>query len=302
MNNNSVAVIIPLYKPEPWLTHIRRFLTENAEITFLLILTGSLDDLSLSQLVFENTQIIYIPQAEFNHGATRELARKTLNTDFVVFLTQDAIATSADLVEKLVTPLLADSQIAACYGRQIPHDNADILEAFPREFNYGDELQIRSIEDVKKYGVYTFFCSNSCAVWCNSALDKVGGFKTVLTNEDYFAAAALLQANYKVAYQPLAVVKHSHRYTLCQEFQRYFDTGYVRAQNPVIQQLVGQAEGRGLGFFSALLKQLWPHQAYLIPYAVLQSAVKWLGYRVGFYGRFLPVWIKRRLSQQAYYW
>ena len=77
------------------------------------------------------------------------------------------------------------------------------------------------------------------------------GGTSVLTNENYFAVADLLQKGYKIA---AAVVKHSHRYTLWQEFQRYFDTGYVRAKNPLIQQLVAQAESRGVEFVAALLK------------------------------------------------
>jgi rhamnosyltransferase len=89
---------------------------------------------------------------------------------------------------------------------------------------------------------------------------------------------------------------------LWQEFQRYFDTGYVRAQNPVIQQLAGQAESRGLGFLAGLISHLWRHKPLLIPYALLQSAFKWLGYRAGFWGKRLPLFLKRRLSQQAYYW
>jgi rhamnosyltransferase len=305
MQQKSVTVIIPLFNPEPWLPHISRFITANSGISFLLIITKSTDDANEDAnfpLVSVNTQIMQIPQHEFNHGATREFARKIVHSDIVVFLTQDAVPVSPDLIEKLLAPLLVDECVAVSYGRQIPHDGADILEAYPREFNYAEESQIRSMSDVDKYGVYTFFCSNSCAAWKNAALDEIGGFKAVLTNEDYFAVADLLQHGYKIAYTPTAVVKHSHKYTLWQEFQRYFDTGYVRAVNPIIQQLVGQAESRGLGFLSGLLSHLWRKKPLWIPYALLQSLVKWLGYRVGFWGKNLPVSIKRRLSQQAYYW
>jgi rhamnosyltransferase len=305
MNTKSIAVVIPLYKPEPFLAHISRFIKENSGISFLLIVSRNAGvplNPALSALDAENSRIVCIPQNEFNHGATREFARKQLNTDVVVFLTQDAIPACSDLLEKLAAPLLADASVAVSYARQIPHDGADIFEAFPREYNYGTEAQTRGLEDASKYGVYTFFCSNSCAAWKNAALDEIGGFKTVLTNEDYFAVADLLQKGYKVAYAPDAVVKHSHRYTLWQEFQRYFDTGYVRAQNPVIQQLAGQAERRGVGFLTGLVNRLWREQPLSIPYALLQSGVKWLGYRTGFLGVRLPLCLKRRLSQQAYYW
>jgi len=124
----------------------------------------------------------------------------------------------------------------------------------------------------------------------------------VLTNEDYFAVADLLQKDYKIAYVADAIVKHSHRYTLWQEFQRYFDTGYVRSENPIIQTLVGQAEARGVGFVSALLKRVWQESLILIPYAIIQSLMKWLGYRIGFYGVLLPVCLRKKMSQQSYYW
>jgi len=57
---------------------------------------------------------------------------------------------------------------------------------------------------------------------------------------------------------------------LREEFRRYYDTGYVRAQYPIIKQLVGQAEKRGVGFLMVLLKQLWQEKPLLIPYAILQ--------------------------------
>ncbi len=267
-----------------------------------LIIDSSSTDLTVATAERLGATVLTIPKASFNHGATRELARQALNTDIVVFLTQDAIPHHADLIEQLVAPLLQDETIAVTYGRQIPHSNADVFEAFPRTYNYGVEPQVRGLDDAAHYGVYTFFCSNSCAAWRSSALNMMGGFKAVLTNEDYFTVAELLVHGYKVAYVPSAIVRHSHRYTLWQEFQRYFDTGYVRAQNPLIQQLAGQAENRGVGFLMALLKHLWQTQPLLIPYALLQSGVKWLGYRVGFYAKPLPLFIKRRLSQQVGYW
>ena len=242
-----------------------------------------------------------IPRHEFTHGATREMARKIMNTDIVVFLTQDAYPQGEHFLEKLVAPILSGAA-AVAYARQIPHASAKILEAFPREFNYGDSPQLRGIEDVKQYGVYTFFCSNTCAAYRNQALDRIGGFKPVLTNEDYFAVAELLMKGYKVAYVPDAVVKHSHRYTLVEEFRRYFDTGYVRAERPWVQELVGSAEKRGIGYFRALINKLAREAPHMIPYAFLQTLTKWLGYRICFYGHRLPRGIKRALSAHKYYW
>lgn len=282
MNDISIGLIIPTLNAHHHFSQ-SHYLPEIVAKFPTLIIDSSSNDSTIEDAKKMGADVIVIPKAEFNHGATREFARKQLKTDIVVFLTQDAFPVDANLIEKLVAPLLKNESVAVSYARQIPHDNADILEAFPRFYNYGTQPQIRSLEDIQQYGVYTFFCSNSCAAWRNSALDEIGGFKTVLTNEDYFAVADLLQKGYKIAYAPEAIVKHSHHFALWQEFKRYYETGYVRAQNPIIQQLVGQAEKRGLGFFIALLKRLWQEKPLLIPYALLQTAVKWLGYRAGFF-------------------
>ncbi|MCF7970207.1 MAG: glycosyltransferase [Methylococcaceae bacterium] len=302
MNKLSVGLIIPTKNAQATLGHILNIL-KNSPLEFsTLIIDSSSNDQTVSIAKDHKANVIVIPQADFNHGATREYARRQLNTDIVVYLTQDAIPVSADLIANLVKPLIEQDDIVVSYGRQIAQEGADIFEAFPRDYNYPDQSQVRSIKNIGQYGVYTFFCSNSCAAYKNVALDEIGGFKSVLSNEDYFAVADLLQKGYKIAYVADAMVKHSHRYSLWQEFQRYFDTGYVRAKNPIIQQLVGQAESRGVGFVAGLLKKVWRERPFLIPYALLQSIMKWLGYRVGFYGSFLPIYLRKKLSQQAYYW
>jgi len=150
--------------------------------------------------------------------------------------------------------------------------------------------------------VYTFFCSNSCAAYINTKLDEIGGFQATITNEDYFATARLLQRGYKIAYVAEAQVVHSHGYNLVQEFKRYFDTGYVRAENPWMQQLVGQAESRGSDYVKALIKHLNNEHSWLIPYALINSCVKLLGFRAGFVCLKAPLWLKKSLSSQDFYW
>lgn len=238
---------------------------------------------------------------EFNHGATREMARKQTKADIVIFMTQDAVPVDEYLIERLVEPII-NGTASFSYARQIPRRGADIFESFPRQFNYPAESQIRSIADAEKYGVYTFFTSDSCSAYLNSALDAIGGFRPTLTSEDYFAAARLLRNGHKVAYVAGAVVEHSHSYTLIEEFKRYFDTGYVRAENPWVQSIVGQAEKRGKEYFAALMQVLISRSPWLVPYAVVNTCVKLLGYRAGYRSLKAPEWLKKRLSSQWYYW
>jgi len=266
----------------------------------LIVIDSSSSDDTLKYCKNFNCKIVTIDKSDFNHGVTREFGRKLCNTDIVVQMTQDALP-NKDTIRRLIEPI-QQKKSKVSYARQIPKKGAGIMESFPREFNFPIHDQLRSIKDINKYGVYTFFCSDSCAAWSSSALDEIGGFIPTLTNEDYFACSRLLLNGHKVAYASKAIVNHSHNYSFKEEFQRMFDTGYVRAENPWIQDAVGSASKLGAKYFKALIKKLAIEKPFLIPYAFVQTAIKYIGYKIGYNSLKLPLWFKKLCSSQKYYW
>lgn len=246
-------------------------------------------------------ETLVIPRVEFNHGKTREAARRYLGTDIVIMITPDAYALDTGMLEPLIHPIV-NGTASVTYARQIPHDGANFFERFARFFNYPSTSQIRSFEDAAKYGVYTLFCSNACAAYSNAALDTIGGFPTVLLGEDTFAVAELLKRGHKIAYVAEAVVKHSHRYSLLQEFRRNFDTGLARKQHEELILPYGRDEKRGKQYVAELCRQLWKEKPLLLPYALLQTFVKWFGYRLGKASVKAPLWFKKFFSSQDFYW
>lgn len=270
----------------------------------VLVLNSSSKDGTAEEAIRLGAEVLIIPRSEFNHGSSRNIARRHLNTDIIVMMTPDAYALDEHLIEKLTSPLVAKEAVVA-YARQIPHDDARPLEALSRFFNYPEESSIRGMEDLSKHGVHTFFCSNSCAAWDNRLLDTIGGFPSVLTGEDTLAAAMLLQRGHRIAYVAESIVKHSHDYTIWQEFRRYFDTGYVRKEQRTLQDLIqqsGRDEKRGVAFLRAQLKEVWKRHPLLLPKLILSSAAKFLGYRVGAMSLNAPLWFKKRMSSQDFYW
>lgn len=267
----------------------------------VIVLDSSSNDKTIEICKQYNCKIRIIDRKDFNHGATRELARRITNSHIIVFLTQDAIPLNMNSIDELISPII-NNEAHVAYARQIPKDKSPILEAFPREFNYPSSDELRSIKDVDKYGVKTFFCSDSCAAWSNSALDEIGGFSPTLTNEDYLTCAKLLLNGFKVAYVSKAIVYHSHSYSLKEEFQRMFDTGYVRAENPWIQDAVGNANKLGAKYFKVLINKLIKENPLLIPYAFAQTAMKFIGYKIGYRSTIFPRWFKKLCSGQKYYW
>lgn len=267
----------------------------------VLVVNSSSNDGTVELAREMGADTLVIPREEFNHGATREIARNELGTEIAVMITPDAIPLSSETLGSLVRPIV-EGVASVSYARQIPHEGADIFEAFPRFFNYPDKSGVRSIGDVDKLGPFTFFCSDSCAAWSNSALDSIGGFEPTLSLEDTIATAKLLRAGHKIAYCAEAVVRHSHHYSPLMEFKRYFDIGYVRALHKDLILGEGGDERRGAAMTRELIQTLACHQPHLIPYALVLTSAKLLGYRLGYHGTSLPVWMKRRLSGQDYFW
>lgn len=246
-------------------------------------------------------QTVVISQSEFNHGLTREMARRHLNTDIVLMLTPDAYAVDHEVLEKLIAPILR-GEASVSYARQIPHEGAGFFESFPRSFNYPDQSHIRTLDDVKTYGVYTFFCSDSCAAYSSKALNEIGGFPAVLLGEDTVAVAKLLRRGHKIAYVAEALVKHSHRYTLLEEFRRYFDTGLARRSYKDLLTCDQQDSHRGRHYVREMFKALIKENPLLIPYAFLHTGVKYFGYRLGDISENSPIWFKKFMSSQKSYW
>jgi rhamnosyltransferase len=267
----------------------------------ILVVNSSSGDGTVELAREMGAEVLVVPRHEFNHGTTRERARRALGTDIVVMMTPDAWAQSPDMLTNLVGPIL-HGEASVAYARQIPHAGANFFETFPRDFNYPESSGNRSIEDVASTGPRAFFCSNACAAWSNSALDEIGGFSPTLSLEDTIAVAKLLSAGHRIAYCADAIVAHSHRYSLAQEFRRYFDTGYVRGLNRNLLLAGGGDERRGAAYGTAMMTRLLRKRPWLIPYGLAHLAAKYAGYRAGFHGHGLPTRLKRRFSGQDYYW
>jgi rhamnosyltransferase len=297
----SVGVIIPTYQGARHLQHCLPPLLQSPLKPKVLIIDSSSTDQTVDFARSQGVEVVIIPQKSFNHGTTREWGRKHLNTSIVVMITQDAYITSSSTLENLIQPII-DNQASVSYGRQLPHLQAGFFGSFAREFNYSGTSHIRSIQDIDHYGVYTFFCSNSCAAYLNSALDEVGGFPHVLFGEDTVAVAKLLHQNHSIAYVAEATVFHSHDYSLSEEFSRHFDIGLARHSYQDLIKAGGKDSQRGTAYVKTLLKTLLKKAPWKIPYGILQIAAKYCGYRLGQASLNAPQWFKKRLSSQKYYW
>lgn len=223
----KISVIIPALNAEKDLPGLLKALSEQTVRADEIIVTDS-ESTDRTRQIAEaaGARVIPVPQKEFDHGGTRDMALRASSGDTVVFLTQDAVPADSNFLENLVRPL-EQERVAVVTGRQLPKADATPMEKLVREFNYPAASHIRSEADVEKMGIKAFFCSDVCAAYNREIFLELGGFEHPLkTNEDMFFAAKTLRNGYRVAYAADAQVFHSHNLTLKEQFQRNRIQGY----------------------------------------------------------------------------
>lgn len=298
-----IACIVPTYNGRKDLARLLDSLAgQTAEFDTFIVDSSSKDGtLELARERVSNVTVI--PSAEFNHGGTRQLMiDKNPGYDIYVYLTQDACLAEKAAIEQLLKPF-SDPRVGAVCGRQLPHLDATPLAQHARLFNYPDGIQVKVMADAPSLGIKTAFMSNSFAAYRSAALKAAGGFPGhVIFAEDMYLTAKMLMQGWKVAYAGDAQCRHSHNYSLMEEFKRYFDMGVFHAREPWIRENFGGAGGEGLRYVKSELSFLGLGRFYLWPSAIVRNSVKLAGYKLGQQDARLPISLKRKLGMYRRYW
>jgi rhamnosyltransferase len=229
-------------------------------------------------------KVLTVNKNDFNHGRTRNLGTSVAIGEVVVFITQDGLPNWSHFLEKLLEPL-ANDEILATYGRQVPQPDASPTEEFSRLFNYPDKPMVKGINDLPKLGIKTFFLSNVCSAIKVKEFKELGGFpENIIMFEDLIFAAKAILKGYKIAYVPEAKVIHSHNFSLVQQFERYLDAGISLNNNAWIFEHA-RANKEGFTFLQEEIRYLSANHHYCwIPYAIAESVFKFAGFWLGIHG------------------
>jgi rhamnosyltransferase len=298
-------VIVPTLNAEPWMPALLDALAQVRRRTrrVLFIDSGSGDG-TVALARAAGHDVYSIAREEFGHGRTRNLgAQLCADSEYLVYLTQDALPVGDDWLERLLDPF-ADERVGLVYGRQLARAGAGFSECYAREFNYPEVPERTELGDLARRGVKAVFCSNSFAAYRSEALRAVGGFPERLPlGEDMAVALRLLQHGYVRVYQPAARAVHSHAYTVAQEFRRYFDIGTLMTMDDGLERAGAAASGEGRRFALGELRQALARRN---PWLVLQVALRTLakagGYALGRRYRALPRGWCEHLSMHRSFW
>lgn len=269
-----------------------------------LAIDSSSDDDTVPRLQDYGAEVTVISRAEFNHGGTRMRGAQMAATDcdVVVFLTQDVILHTEDAIARLLA-VFEDPEVGSAYGRQIPHEGAGAIESYSRYFSYGETPTRRTRADIPEIGFRTAFCSNAFSAFRIDSLMKVGGFSShTIFGEDALAVAEMILAGYSHCYVADAVVRHSHSYTLAQEFRRYFDIGVMHVHNRRLIENFGSPSGAGKAFVFGELRYLAKIAPWRIFEGLVRTLLKYGAYKMGCREDRLSLAWKKRLSMHKHYW
>lgn len=243
----------------------------------LVLDSGSQDDTLAIVSRYPDVRLHQIPNPEFGHGRTRNLAASLAHGEVVVFLTHDATPANPSWLRQLVEPLLADPALAGVFARQKPRPGC--RPAAAREV-------LQTFEAAPPAG----FFSNVCSAIRKEVLQQIP-FREVDYSEDRAFASDAAARGLCVAYVPEAEVLHSHDLPLPEYFRRMYDeaAGIRRAGGATSKRALLLAVAAAYGTL-----QDWVFVATNSNYSLL-TKIRW-GAAVPFYNmaRRLAIWLAAR--------
>jgi rhamnosyltransferase len=299
---NKVTVTVPTFNAEEFLEDLLRAVGKqktDREIEVLIIDSGSTDKTLDIVAKHPKVHLHQIPNSEFGHGKTRNLAVKMASGDYVLFLTQDAVPAQEHWLEAMVEPFELSDKVGCVVGKQIPLSDApvtikrEVVSVF-RGLGPDDSISFQRKNPLTKdLGMVNTFMSNTNSAVRKDLHTKIP-FRDVNYAEDQGLGIDLLEAGYYKAYSPLGAVRHSHNYGVREYFRRKFDE-YVG-----LRQTTGYTANAGLreltlGTIKATLRD-WAFLVRYKDYGLMQRLTNFL--KAPFYNVGLRLAIRAAANQR----
>ena len=172
---------------------------------------------------------------EFEHGATRNLAVSLTAGEYVAFIVQDALPLDDGWLPAMVENLERDERVAGVYGRQLPRPGSGplarvLVNDWPtaaterREQFVEDPSRYAAMPPAERRSLALFDNVSSCvrrSVWERFPFDKTP------FGEDVRWGKRVVEAGYKLVYEPRSAVYHSHERGALYDVRRHYAEGLV---------------------------------------------------------------------------
>jgi rhamnosyltransferase len=266
----------------------------------VIVIDSSSSDNTLDIAKRYPVRMVKIKAEDFGHSKTRNLGAKLSKGNYLVYLTQDAIPKNNLWLSELINPLKKNKDFAGVFSRQIPKENEEPIEKFFYFSLYPNRSRIWVWEDFTQGD--NLFSDVSSAIK-KDIFSKYPYNNNLILAEDNEWAVRILKEGYKIFYNRNSQVIHSHNYNLIKLFKRNFDMGVAYRTIYFSKDKQGGFFKKGMKIMGNELKYLVKDKkAYLIPYALLKDATKFVAVTIGKNSNYLPKFINKWFSNYPRYW
>lgn len=230
-----MTVAILTYNGEKYLSRILKKLAKQnfAEPFEILVIDSGSTDATL-QIVKEHPEVRLhqIPNNEFGHGRTRNLAAHLARGEFLAFLTHDAVPSNKHWLTELIDPFRRFPAVVAVLGKQVARPKAFPLQKYEIDGmfrnlgpDFGTTLFYGTPYLASRPAVIdsmSYFSDVNSAVRRSFLLETIP-YRDVRYAEDQMFGRDVITGGYVKAYASRASVEHSNDLTLKEYGHRIFD-------------------------------------------------------------------------------
>ena len=226
-----ISLVIPTWNAGPLLDEVLAGIAAQRGTVFdeLVAIDSGSRDGTVERLQRAGFRVIPIPQAEFDHGSTRDRGIEATTGDVVVLMVQDATPQGSDWLARMVAPF-ADPDVAGVWCRQIPRPKCQpVLDRRIRGWpGWGEGVTVKKLPEGKRLAdlqpfEQLFLCAfdNVASAVRRTAWQRFP-FGPRRFGEDIHFGKRVIDAGLAIAHQGGACVMHSHDRSAWSEGKRTF--------------------------------------------------------------------------------
>jgi rhamnosyltransferase len=237
LRSPKASVVIPTFQAGPGFDELlTRLFSQRTDFDYevLVIDSGSTDG-TVELARRHGVSVHRIDSGGFDHGATRNLGASLSAGRYVALLVQDALPVDDVWLAAMVENLEADETVAGVYGRQIPRpDSSPLTQALMRDWPTarperheqfaGGPESYTALPPATRRSLAVFDNVSSCvrrSVWEHIC------FERTRFGEDLRWGKAVVEAGYKLVYEPRSAVLHSHERGALYDLRRHYVEGLI---------------------------------------------------------------------------
>jgi len=299
----ETSVVIPTKNGEKWIGECLEAVHSQegvGQVEVVVVDSGSTDNTREIARRYP-VRIVEIATKDFHHARTRNYAATLTAGKYLVFLSQDAVPANKSWLRSMLQNFDSGT-VGAVYGRQVPNAGSTQERHDALNTMYGSERVVKDASTQQNLAFRYYHFSDANAAIRKEVWEATRFPEELKVFEDLGIAKRILDAGWNIVYEPEAIVVHSHNHTTVELFKRYFDIGYTFQRLGIWNELT---QNSMIGEVKKLVRKKFQGNGNRIRSAAVggigKDLAKSAGFWLGVHERYLPVAVRRRLTQHDVY-